>query len=472
MKKITQGGMLGNKLRQKRKLNIIKGICMMFALFLAIGTYASTEHSKITNLIVGGAAVLATAPIVGTEADEEKLIEKINLNVKSLLDKETAPTKKELKEFADKLKALEEKGIIPKDVKDEMIEFAKDIKALKEKSKSNADNQRKSIATQLKSYLEENKEKWDAFKSEKKGTFEIELDLKAAGTMTVAGNTNSSNYLPQIEMVPGYVDLVRNRPFLEQYANTSGTNRSRIVWVEKVNPDGQAEFIGEGELKPLIDFEWKTNRSDAKKVADKIKVSTEMLDDIEFMAAAIQNELAYQVDILVDDELLTGDGLGDNLKGIDAYAGGYVLTSLTTTDPNNADAIRAGGAQLASLNFLATHAFINPIDAANMDMIKTVDGMYTIPPFKTADGTRIGGVRVIETNQIPVGSVLIADMTKFTVRNYKAFRTTMGWVNDDFEKNLVTFIGERRLHSYIADNHTGAFIYDTFANIKTALMLP
>jgi hypothetical protein len=60
-------------------------------------------------------------------------------------------------------------------------------------------------------------------------------------------------------------------------------------------------------------------------------------------------------------------------------------------------------------------------------------------------------------------------MSRFKVRNYQPFSIAYGWVNDDFEKNLVTVIGERRLHAFVAANDIGAFVYDTFANIKTAI---
>jgi hypothetical protein len=45
----------------------------------------------------------------------------------------------------------------------------------------------------------------------------------------------------------------------------------------------------------------------------------------------------------------------------------------------------------------------------------------------------------------------------------------MGWTGDDFEKNLVTIIGETRIHFYIEDAYTTALVYDQLADIKTAI---
>jgi hypothetical protein len=44
---------------------------------------------------------------------------------------------------------------------------------------------------------------------------------------------------------------------------------------------------------------------------------------------------------------------------------------------------------------------------------------------------------VVQHNQMPVGQVLVADMTKAIVRNYKPFTIEYGWENDDFTKNFV-----------------------------------
>jgi hypothetical protein len=157
------------------------------------------------------------------------------------------------------------------------------------------------------------------------------------------------------------------------------------------------------------------------------------------------------------------------LQGLASIAGKYVLTTVQTSTPNDTDAIRAAMAQIASLNFTANYAFVNPIDGANMDLQKGSTGYYVMPPFQSVDGKVISGVRVIESNQIPVGSVLVADMSRFMVRPYKPFAYQYGWVNNDFEIGMVSIIGERRIHAYVAQNHVGAFVYDTFANIKTAI---
>ena len=45
----------------------------------------------------------------------------------------------------------------------------------------------------------------------------------------------------------------------------------------------------------------------------------------------------------------------------------------------------------------------------------------------------------------------------------------MGWENDDFTKNLRTFVGECRYHYYIKANDKTAFLYGTITTDLTTL---
>lgn len=442
---------------------------------IGIGMFVSPLLAHIPAGVFG-----ETAPAKKELTDDEKsFIDRVKSEVSTLVENLLGTKSPKIEDY-NSLKTLVATLSSKEDLQllqGKLTEMGLTVKSLTDRGIPSATSY-KTLGEQIKAAMGADADAWKDFVNGKSKGFSFDINFgearkaaKAAGTMTVTGNTNS-DLIGRVEMIPGFVDLTRDTPFMEDFANVSGTNSPTIKWTEKQNPQGQAEFLAEGELKPLVDWDWVKKSTSAKKVADAIKISTEMLEDIDFMAAAIEGELKYQVDILTDEQELSGDGLGDNLKGLTEYAGGFVLTTVQSDDPNDADAIRAAIAQIKSLNFAANYAFINPIDAANLDMKKSDDGMYLIPPFQTADGTKIKGVTVVESNQIPVGDVLVADMTRFMIRNYKPFRVTYGWENDDFRKNLVTILGERRLHTFMADNNTGAFVYDTLSNIKTAIALP
>lgn len=434
------------------------------------------------------AAALALVPALGIKIDTEglegeelKFMQNLQkrfkeINVKALTDEETG------KAISDAINAnlKDFKGDMAKmaDVLNEKTGFiamqaiiakqGQEITALKESGKPEA---RKTVRDIVAEWVEKNKE---SIEGAKKGQA-VKLpgiDIsKAAITMTEAASMSSSAYLPNPQILPGVIDLVRVQPTFWNRLPKPSTKANPLIWVNKYNKQGNATFIGEGVLKNLASFELQTESSNPKKVAERMKVSTEMLSDIDYLAGLITGELMYEVETAANTAVLTGVLSSTSPKGVTLYASAYTLVGINgIIAPNNSDAIRAAIAQLRSTNFNGPlTAFINPIDAAVMDLKKTTLGAYALPPFTTVDGRNIAATPVIEDNNIAAGYLLIGDMSKYHVQMFQEYFVAWGWENDDFTKNLVTVIGEMRFHQWVSGNETGAFVYDTFANIKTAI---
>lgn len=377
-----------------------------------------------------------------------------------LLDKENKPTVD-----LEKLKTLlgeDENGI-----RSILKAQGEALAALQEKGQG--EEKVLSVRSQLEKWQKDNQSALDAIKSGTKADLPP-LQLRVPGTMTIG--TNAAMPVPYYAaMGAPFVDLVRTKPTFWNRLRKGRTKLPAFPWINKKNKDGNAQFIGEGVLKPLADFDLISEITTPKKVAERMKASTELLYDVDGMETLIENELRFEVEVAANTAVLTGTLSSTSPAGVTTIASAYTLTTIKTPSPNNSDAIRAAIAQLKSLNFdRDIVAFVNPIDAANMDLAKADDsGVYMLPPFTSADGRVIAGVTVIEDNNIAVGYLLIGDMSKYQVLMYQDFFIAWGWENDDFSKNLVTVIGEMRFMQYSSSNWAGAFVYDTFANIKTAL---
>ena len=96
-------------------------------------------------------------------------------------------------------------------------------------------------------------------------------------------------------------------------------------------------------------------------------------------------------------------------------------------------------------------------------MEKGDDNHYILPPFVTADGTRVAGTTVIESFSIDEGSFLVGDFTKSNLRIREEININLGYENDDFTKNMVTILAEMRAVHYIKLHHVPAFVKGTFA---------
>jgi len=310
------------------------------------------------------------------------------------------------------------------------------------------------------------KENEAALKSIKDGhkTELTALTFKVASPMTPANSYNGSAYLPIPEFQAGATEIVRVQPTFWDYLKKGATAAASYVWVNKKNPLGAAGFIGPGVAKPGVSFEIATEISNAKKIAVSEKVATELLEDIDGMASWIQMELIYQLKAKLNTTLMTGVASSTVPAGIQTISALFTLTGIVTTNPNNYDAVLACVAQLRSGNLMGTvTAFMNPVDVANMKLSKAISQGQYIQLAET-------GAVIVEDNNIPVGYIQVALLDYYKILIYKDVTISFGWENDDFTKNLVTTIGEMRIHQFFSENHTGAFIYDSLANIKTAIV--
>lgn len=370
--------------------------------------------------------------------------------------------KAEVDAMRDEIAALEEQDAIDQ----------RSAKPVVSVNVSKNNNEVMSLRSQIESWKTANQDTIDAIRRGESRALP-QMELRVPFTMTIAAtNSGSSVFLPNAGGVQGSVnDLRRNRPTFWNRLTKGRTNLNPYTWVNKTNKQGNAEFIGEGVLKPLVSFELTTEQSNAKKVAERFRVSTELLNDIDGMQSLIENEARFEVETAANTAVLTGTASSTSPGGVTTIATAFTLTTIEAgTAPTYVDAIRAAAAQLRSLNFTGDIvAFVNPIDAANIDLSKGTDGHYLIPPFASADGQTIGGISVIEDNNIAVGNLLIGDLSRYKVLMVQDFHVKWGYDSDDFSKNLITMIAEMRFHQFVGANDEGAFIYDSFADIIGAI---
>lgn len=325
-----------------------------------------------------------------------------------------------------------------------------------------------SVRGQVRAWTERNKATIEKIKSKNKAALaDLEpLEIRLNSPMTPANTFTagaSENYIPRPEFESGATEIVRLQPTFWDYLTKGRTSSAVYVWVNKKNPEGAAGFIGPGVAKPGISLELESEVSKAKKVAASDKIAIELLDDVEGFASYVEQELRYQVDFKTNTTLMTGVESSTVPAGIQTLSVPYSLVGVQTDNPNNWDCLVANEAQLRAGNLIGavTH-FLNPVDRANMRLTKAISqGQLFVPALP--DGV------IVEDNNIPVGSVQSAILQYYNVKIYKDYTVSFGLENDDFTKNLVTAVGERRLHVYMKENHTGAFIFDTFVNIKAGI---
>lgn len=333
-----------------------------------------------------------------------------------------------------------------------------------------------SVRSQVEAWHKANAETLKAISEGQKRELPV-MEIRAASPMLVSTvDSGNSPYIGRTEVESGINGILVYPNKFWDFLQKGRTGSPTYVWVNKTNREGSAAFIGPGVAKPGVSFELVAETSNAKKIAVSAKAGTELLQDIDGMTTFIEQELKEMLYIEVNSKLMTGVSSSTVPAGIQTLSQAFAFytdaaANIKTTNPNYMDAMRAVVAALRSGKLVGeVTLYVNSIDAANMDLSKATDsGVYLLPPFTTSSGQVIAGAKVIEDQNIPVGSFQAGFMRYYRVLIYKDYTVSWGWENDDFTKNLVTAVGETRLHQFFNSIHTGAFCFDTFENVITAI---
>jgi len=277
-----------------------------------------------------------------------------------------------------------------------------------------------------------------------------------------SGNVALSTLEPGVDNIARPVIKVRN------VVNTGTTSSKFVVYISQT-ANTSASWVTEGQTKPTSNPSYEEVSVEVKKVASTVKVSKEMLADLAFVRSEINADLMAGLDQAFEDALINGAG-GTSLDGLLGFAQPFAAGTFAGTIPaaNVSDVIRVAKAQIQGANFEPTHVLLHPEDAAKIESTKATDGGYTYPAFWDRNMMLAGLIVVTSTNIAP-DTFLVGDMSKSNVRIRENMNLQVGYVNDDFQRNMVTILAEMRAAHYVKNNQVDAFVTGDFTTAIAAL---
>ena len=392
----------------------------------------------------------------------EQVVEKINgLFTEKMANVPTNDEVNGLKKEVESLKSLNEKSA---EIEKAIAKFEGRLEAMSEKAVSTREVAPRTIGQAVRKSLKDN-HKAIVTAMEKGET--INLDVKTDTTIT--GDYTGDVALSVLDPI---VDRIK-RPIrrVQEIANVGTTTSKYVVYIQQTTAS-TSSFILEAGAKAQGQVQYQEVSVEVKKVAATLKVSKEMLTDLAFMQTEVNYDLMESVEQSIDDALLNGNGVGANLDGVINQSSAWSAGSFagTITNANVSDVIRVGKAQIEASNFTPTHVILNPEDVAKIQLTKTAQGEYTYPIFMDQTGAmNLAGMVVVSSANMTADNFVIGDFSRFNVRYREALNMSIGYVNDDFQRNMVTILCEARLVSYIKANDQAGFVTGDFTTAISAL---
>lgn len=285
----------------------------------------------------------------------------------------------------------------------------------------------------------------DEFKAFAEGrTSKARLEIK--NTITGQSGSPASNsdtiVAPQrqVGIVAGAFRNLRIRDIMP-----SGTTSSNLVeYTRELAFTNAAAETAEGATKPEATLTFELASAPVKTIAHWLKLSKQVMDDAPALASYVDTRLRYGVDLRIDQQLLNGNGSGQNIGGL-AKAGNH--TAFTPASGDNAiDSINRAIYLVAAADYNATAIILNPADWGAIERTKTQDDAYVFGAPQRLAPT-LWGLPVVATNTMTAGKFMVGafDMAA-QVWNRQGTVVEMSEADDtNFQKNLVTVRAEARL---------------------------
>ena len=241
-------------------------------------------------------------------------------------------------------------------------------------------------------------------------------------------------------------------------------------FVQQLTRTNNASPQVETSPKAESTYTWNTISDTVKLIANYVNVSRQALDDVPWLTGMLNSELMYGVQLVEETQILSGDGLGQHMKGLITQATAYD-TSKNVAGDTALDKLRHATLQ-ARLAGLATFApdgmVLHPADLARIELIKTNNGganwgRYIIgDPRGGTAMTLLWGLPVVESDSIAAGTFLVGAFgTAAEIIDRMQARIEISLENGaNFTSNVATVLCECR--TGLAVMRPGAFIFGSF----------
>jgi HK97 family phage major capsid protein len=269
------------------------------------------------------------------------------------------------------------------------------------------------------------------------------MHFKAVGDMT---NANLTGGYASRDIRPAIISNPYRKIRVRSLLPVGSTSSPVVEYLKHTGGEGGVGFqTAEGAAKPKVDFDFQMVSQTLRTIAVFARVSKQMLDDIPRLSSFISNQLTEQWFDFEDNQIINGDGTGQNFDGIlknaTDYVAGYGGTK--TVFQHLVGAI----AQLETNNFDANGILIHPMDFVNLLTYKTTTGEFDHPGlvYGADNILRLYGTPIVKNSAIGQGHAIVGDWTKAELIVRDGLQFDLSYDDaDNFTKNQVTLRLEAR----------------------------
>jgi len=212
----------------------------------------------------------------------------------------------------------------------------------------------------------------------------------------------------------------------------------------KAVTDNAGSQPGQGGTVPFSDWTFEEVRKKIETIMMKVRAAQQVLDDEERLENFVRTELRRYLLIEAEDQIITGDGTGNNLLGLVPQSVDYdnnLEVSVVDSPVTDLDRIMVAILQTQRSELPATGIIMPWLNWTSIQLIKDQDGRYIFVQPQSDTTPRLWGLPVNPTNALPEGSAHVGNYslgaTFYDRQDAEVMASTED--EDNFQRLLVTF---------------------------------
>jgi len=206
---------------------------------------------------------------------------------------------------------------------------------------------------------------------------------------------------------------------------------------------GVLEGVTGGGYKPESGLAVARYTTPVRTIAHWIPVTKRAIADAAQMVTLIDGFLEYGLEEELEDQMIAGDGSGENFEGLSNVSGvqaqAWDSDLLTTT--------RKAKTKVRTVGRANPSAFVlNPADLEAIDLLADNENRYYFGgPAASGNAPTLWGLPIVESEAVPAGTGYVGDWTKCVLWDrQQSTITTTDSHGDFFVRNLVAILAELR----------------------------
>lgn len=281
-----------------------------------------------------------------------------------------------------------------------------------------------------------------------RGRFRVSMeraDITSANTTVGAGRSAGTSLVPGAR-VPGIITPAVRQLTIRDLLAPGRTASSSVEYVRETGFTNSAAPVAEGTTKPKSDLTFNLLSTPVRTIAHIFKASRQILDDAPALASYINARGTYGLKFVEENQLLKGDGTGQNLNGILPQATAF-SAAFTPAEETAIDRLRLAILQVILAEYPASGFVLHPTDWAKIELTKDLGGNYIVGNAMSPNGPSLWNLPVVQTQAMTAGEFLTGAFNLGAqIFDRLDVEVLLSSENvDDFEKNFFTIRIEERL---------------------------